>query len=165
MKNIVATALCIARVIALVFSMTAHANSSQPASTSGDITELYGRWMAGGAGGEAIYGIMTIKPESITWKGFSRNEPRCKATYTQVAESDGVTFPTSGVRSYVTTTNPVATKTYLLAIKGVPSCVRDSHWRFTLQPKGTPPIDMDHLEYKKYPDTDYISKGHFFKIN
>lgn len=127
---------------------------TQSTQSAQGIEALYGKWEAGGRGGEAIYGRMEISKSKITWKGYNRS-PRCTVSYKLVPEDDAIKFKVDPERF-----QPLSPfKSYVLAIFGA-CALKTTHFRLTL-PSNIP----NYLDMNVYTEGMDDTGGyfHFYK--
>jgi hypothetical protein len=56
-------------------------------------SQLLGAWSGNGRASDAIYGIMNIAKDQISWGGTNPYNPFCKTTYTLVTKYTAATYP------------------------------------------------------------------------
>ena len=105
------------------------------------IAMLYGKWEGSGKASEAIYGMMEITKSKITWKGYSRVDPRCTVLYEQMSEADGTQFKDLFGHSHTISAGSKF-KSYLLKINGK-CALKIKYFRMTLSDSLPDYLDMN----------------------
>ncbi|MGB9989620.1 hypothetical protein [Pseudoduganella rhizocola] len=117
---------------------------------------LQGQWYGGDTASEAIYGLMEISGNRISWGYGKKRKPACSTTFVVEKERAGSSF--KDIRDHTTIIDAKnSARSYLLVLAQA-RCVKAQKLRLTFSQESEP----DYLEMIEY-DPDVSGMMHFHR--